>query len=43
MFRHVQDSAAPKRISEEVLRGVLSMLGGIIVIGLLLLIITLSG
>jgi hypothetical protein len=43
MFRHVEEFAAPKRISEEVVRGVLSMLGGIIVMGLLVLIITLSG
>lgn len=43
MFRHLEDFATPKRISKEVWRGVLSMLGGIIVIGLLVLIITLSG
>jgi hypothetical protein len=43
MFRHLEDSAAPKRISQHILRGSQSMLGGIIVIGLLVLIITLSG
>ena len=40
MFRHFEQR---KDMSEGVLRGVLSMLGGIIVIGLLVLIITLSG
>ncbi len=40
MFRDLEHR---KGMSEELLRGVLSMLGGVIVIGLLVLIITLSG
>ncbi len=40
MFRDLEQR---KGISEEVLRGMLSVLGGIVVIGLLVLVITLSG